>query len=235
MSLLTLIQSVATELNINSPSAVIGNTNKQIIQLLRLANNEGKQLASRYRWQALKSESTFTSVATESQGAMTTVAGADFGWIANDTVWNRTSNRPMYPVDDVQWQQMKSSNITGPYEYFRIRGGNFIVIPVMTAGQTVAFEWISKNWCQSSGGTAQSAWAADTDTGKLDEDIMSSGVLWRWKKAKGLDYAEDFQTYERLVADASTRDGAKKRVYMGGGNGAQFLSRRSVNQGSWSV
>ena len=235
MSLLTLIQSVATELNINSPSTVIGNTNKQIIQLLRLANNEGKQLASRYRWQAHQSESTFTSVATESQGAMTTVAGTDFGWIANDTVWNRTSNRPMYPVDDVQWQQMKSSNITGPYEYFRIRGGNFIVIPVMTAGQTVAFEWISKNWCQSSVGTAQSAWASDTDTGKLDEDIMSSGVLWRWKKAKGLDYAEDFQTYERLVADASTRDGAKKRVYMGGGNGAQFLSRRSVNQGSWSV
>jgi hypothetical protein len=235
MSLLTLIQSVATELNINSPSAVVGNTNKQIIQLLRLANNEGKQLATRYRWQVLKNESTFSSVATESQGAMTTLAGTDFGWIANDTVWNRTSNRRMYPVDDVQWQQMKSSGITGPLEYFRIRGGNFIVIPTMTASQTVAFEWVSKNWCQSSGGTAQSAWAADTDTGKLDEDIMASGVLWRWKKAKGLDYAEDFQTYERLVADAAVRDGAKKHIYMGGGNGAQFLNRNSVNQGNWTL
>lgn len=234
MSLLTIIQGITAELNISSPSAVVGNTNKQIIQLLRLANKEGKYLANRYRWQRLKSESTFTSVATESQGAMTTIAGTSFGWIANDTVWNRTTNRRLFPVDDVQWQQMKSSGITGPDYYFRIRGGNFIVLPTMTAGDTVAFEWISKNWCISSGGTEQSAWAADTDTGLLDEDIMSAGILWRWKKAKGLDYAEDFATYERLVADAATRDGAKKRIHMGGGTGRQFISNRNVAEGSWT-
>lgn len=235
MSLLTLVQSVATELDISSPSTVVGNTNNQIIQLLRLANNEGKYLAARYRWQALINEATFTSAATESQGAMTTLAGASFGWLCNDTVWNRTQDRRMIPVSDVQWQQMKATSITGPCEYFRIRGGLFIVQPTMTASETVAFEWVSKNWCESSGGTDQSAWAADTDVGILDETVMAAGVLWRWKRAKGLDYAEDFNTYEALVADAAARDGAKKHIHMGAGRGSRFLNSRSGAEGNWTL
>jgi hypothetical protein len=233
LSLLTLIQDVATELNLNSPSTVIGNTNKEVIQLLSLANREGKYLSRRYGWQVITTEATFTSVATESQGAMTTLAGTSFGWIKNDTVWNRTQNRPLIPVDDVQWQQMKSSQVTGPFESFRIRGGNFVVQPTMTAGETVAFEWVAKNFCESSGGTDQARWAADSDVGLLDEDIMAAGILWRWKKAKGLDYAEDFNTYESLVADAMTRDGAKKRVSLRGGRSSRFLGNGNVKEGSW--
>lgn len=234
MSLLTTVQNAATTLNLNSPSSVIGNTNKEIIQLLSLSNREGRTLAQRHSWQRLTTESTFTSVATESQGAMTTLAGTNFGWIKNDTVWNRTRNRKMFPVDDVQWQMLKSNTITGPDEYFRIRGNTFIVIPTMTASHTVAFEWVSKNWCQSSGGTGQSAWAADADTGLLDEEIMTLGIIWRFKKAKGLDYAEDFNDYEVMVVNAIARDGAKKRLATSGTITTRFLDRRSVSEGSWS-
>jgi hypothetical protein len=230
-----MAQGAAKRLNLNSPSAIIGNTNKEIIQLLNIAQEEGIDLAQRYRWQRLVGESTFTSVSTESQGAMTSLAGTDFGWIANDTIWNRTKNRKMYPVDDVQWQQMKSSGITGPVEYFRIRGNTFRVIPTMTAGDTVAFEWISKNWCESSGGTGQSAWAADTDIGRLDENIMLQGLIWRFKKYKGLDYAEDFQQYEGMVANAMARDGAKKHLTTGRPMNRRFLDRSSAAEGNWTL
>lgn len=234
MTVLSMIGQAAKRLGLTAPSAVIGNTNKEVIQLLNLANEEGDDLAQRHRWQRLINESTFTSVATESQGAMTTLAGAAFGWICNDTVWNRSRNRKMFPVDDTQWQAMKSNTITGPDEYFRIRGNNFIVIPTMTAGHTVAFEWVSKNWCQSSGGTGQSAWTADTDTGVLSETLMLQGVIWRFKKYKGLDYAEDFNQYEAMVANAVARDGAKKRLATSGPVTTRFLDRRSVSEGSWS-
>lgn len=235
MSLLTIIQRVAQRVNIASPSTAIGNTNREIIQLLAIANEEGDELFSRGRWQALISESTFASVATESQGAMTSLAGTDFSWLCADTMLNRTRNLPIMPVDDVDWQHMKSSTVTGPHEKFRIRGGNLIVIPTMTAGHTVAFEWVSKNWCQSSAGAGQSAWVADTDTGKLDERLMTKGVLWRWKKFKGLDYAQDFEEYEAMVADALARDGAKMRLNFGGQRGGRFLSNSSISQGNWSL
>jgi hypothetical protein len=39
---------------------------------------------------------------------------------------------------------------------------------------------------------------------------MTQGVIWRWKAAKGLEYAEDYNKYERLVADQMGRDGGKR-------------------------
>ena len=234
MALLGMIQKVCRRLAIPAPSVVVGSTDQQVIQLLNLANEEGEQLAQRARWQVLQAEATFTSVATESQGAMTTLAGASFGWICENTVWNRTQNRPILPITDIQWQQMKASAVTGPYTMMRIRGGNFIALPTMTAGHTVAFEWMTKNWCESSGGTDQSVWTADTDTGLLAEDLMALGVIWRWKAFKGLAYSEDFAIYERAVDNASARDGAKPRLLLSSGSAQRFLSNRSIVDGNWS-
>lgn len=115
---------------------------------------------------------------------MTTVAGASFDYILNQTIWDRTLLRPVFgTLTPSQWQQLKAQNVTGPWNQFRIRGGNLLFIPAPSAGDTCAFEWVSKNFCQSSGGTGQSAWTADTDTGLLSEDLMKLGLIWRWKAA----------------------------------------------------
>jgi hypothetical protein len=47
------------------------------------------------------------------------------------------------------------------------------------------FEYQSTYFCQSSAGADQSAWAADTDVGVLDENLMELGVIWRFKKKNG--------------------------------------------------
>jgi hypothetical protein len=216
---------------LTEPNAAIGNTDDNVIRMVQLANEEGEELSSRHDWQALIREETHTTTAAESQGLMTAIAGSDFLRIRNDTFWNRSLNRPWYPVDDVQWQQMKASSITGPNNYFRIRGNYLIVTPVPSAGDTLAFEWITKNWCESAGGTGQDAWAADTDVARLSESIMLQGLVWRWKKANGLEYAEDFRQYEERITNAMMRDGAPRRIHMGGG----MPQGRNIPDGSWSL
>lgn len=235
MSLLTIIQDACVEVGLPEPNAAASSTDENIIRLVGLANREGKSLARRYAWSRLTQEATHTTLAAESQGLMTAIAGADFGWIKNDTLFDRTNNRPIYPADDVSWQQMKANGITGPYNQIRIRGGYLIAIPTPTAGHTWAFEWVSKNWCESSTGTGQSAWAADTDVGRLDEELMTLGLIWRWKANQGLEYAEDFRNYEMAVTDAMARDGAKSRLVMRGNRGTEFITRKSVSEGSWSL
>lgn len=234
MSLLTMFQNIAVRAVIVSPSFVIGNTDPNIVHLLGIANEEGQDLAQRYSWNKLIKEATFVSVAVESQGSMDTIA-ADFKSISNETVWNRTLNRRITPLDDVQWQQVKSSGITGPQELFRIRGGEFLVIPTMTAGETVAFEYKSKNWCKSSGGAEQSQWLADTDVGILDEEIMELGLLWRWKHYKGVDYAESFNKYEQRIANATSSDGSKKRVNFGDSMRSRFINKHDVPEGNFPL
>jgi hypothetical protein len=131
----------------SAPSVVATSTDPQIIQLMSIANEEGQDLSSRYPWQALQNESTFTTVAAETQGVITTLAGASFRYILNDIMWNRSLLRPVFgPLTPQDWQALKARNVTGPYNQFRIRGNSVLFIPAPVAGNTIAFEWISKNW-----------------------------------------------------------------------------------------
>jgi hypothetical protein len=217
MSLLTMLGPVAVRLGLTKPTAIVSNLQDEVIQLLEIANEEGRELAARYSWQALTRETTFTTVATESQGVITTIAGADFDHIVNESFWNRTQRRPVPgPLTNSAWQQLKAQQVVGPWVQFRIRGSEILFIPAPAAGQTCAFEWISKNWCVNVAGTPKySSWTNDDDTGLLDERVMALGVIWRWKQIKGFEYAEDFAKYERAVADLMVRDGGKPRLNTG--------------------
>jgi len=203
MTLLTIIQDACDEIGISKPTTVIGNTSAKVVQLLALANREGKSLAARNKngWVELIEEGSFTTVATESQGAVETIAPG-YNWIINDTIWNRTQQRPVFgPNTPVEWQALLASQFAGPYSEYRLRGKNLLFYPTPTAGESCYFEYVSKNFCESSGGTGQTAWADDTDVGRLSEDLMTLGLIWRWKKSKELDYAEEFNEYERQVMD----------------------------------
>jgi hypothetical protein len=214
MSLITIIQNAADRLSLPRPSAVVLSTDQTVVQLLGLAQQEGKELARAGAWQALTSEKTFITVA---QAIQTGALPADFDWIVPDTAFNRTLRRRIAgPLTAEQWQLTLATLVTLVNPAFRIRGGDILITPTPAAGHTVAYEYVAKNWCQSSGGTAQAAWAADSDSAKIDEELHTLGIVWRFKKSKGFDYAEDFATYQIQVKQALNRDGGSPRISTSG-------------------
>ena len=233
MSVLSLIQSACNNLGILTPSLVAGSSDPQVIQLLSLANTEGKLLAKRYDWQALRQEAVFTTVAAELQGALSTIAPGSRN-IVNSTMWNRSLNRPVFgPLSAQDWQVWKSASLSGPYSEYRIMSGRVFFFPAPVAGQSIAFEAVTRNWCTDSTGlTGREAWLLDDDIGRLDEDLMLLGLIWRWRKSKGLDYSEDFTIYERQVATDFSRDGSKARLNLEGARQA-FDPVVVVPAGSW--
>lgn len=230
-----MVTQVCRRLGLTAPASVSGSSDPGIIQFMGLANEEGQDLASRYPWQALQVESTFSTVATESQGTILSLAGSDFRYILNDIMWNRSLLRPVFgPLVPSDWQALKARNVTGPFTQFRIRGGLVRFIPTPVAGNTIAFEYISRNWVTVAAGGTSSTWTADADTGLLDEEIMTQGVLWRWQASKGLEYSESYNKYERLVVDAMARDGGKSQLNLGGGMNT-FPAGVLVPIGNWNV
>jgi hypothetical protein len=211
MSLLTLIQNVTDELGITRPSTVISSTDQQVRQLLRLANRAGEKLIERHDWERLVIEETHTSTAAENQGALTTITGTDFLYIINETMWNRTLNRPIPgPLSAQEWATLKSSSVTGPYQEFYIRGGDLLMIPAPAASQTISFEWVSKNYILDNDGTTTKAvFDEDTDTTLIPQSLIELSVIWRWRKKKGFDYAEDFNDFEEALNKYKARDGAR--------------------------
>lgn len=234
MSLITIVQNACGQLNLVQPATVVLSNDPQTAQLLALARTGGKEVARRFDWQILTKEGTFTTLAAETQVANIMSTFADFGRITNFTMWDRTQSRPVRgPLNDQQWQRRKAAAAqVGVEFFFRIRGNVLMFNPVPPAGDTVCFEYISNKWCQSNASVAQVTWLADTDTAIIDEELLRLDLIWRWKYAKGLDYSEDFRTFEAAAADLFGPDGGKDVVDM---TGEPDVWGVNIPDGSWAV
>ena len=203
MTLLTVVTNICDEIGFDAPTSVIGSSNETAIQMLALANRGGKQLAKRGKgvggWAVLQTEHTFTTTDGTEEYALP--SGFDF--LLDDTLWDRTNQWRLWgPISPVEWQRVKSgvlASSTGPRRRVRIRPASSTNVKAFYVHPTP---------------TVQSAWAADTDTGILDEILMEMDLKWRFAKAKGLEYAEDKREFELELAQALARDGGARMLDM---------------------
>lgn len=210
MTILSICQDAAGRMGLVVPSAVVTATDAITKEMYRLAKQEGKELSRRGSWRALTTEKTFTTVATAAQ---TDALPSDLDWIIPETMFNRTMNRIVDgPLSAEEWQGIQASLVTRVWPAYRVRGTSLLMTPTPTAGDTVGYEYITKNWCQSSLSVAQSTWAADTDTALLDEELHTLGLIWRFKRAKGLDFEAEAALYDTQVRLALHREGSKPRI-----------------------
>jgi hypothetical protein len=237
MTMLTTVQNFCRRTGLSVPTTVFGTSDSQVRQIYSLLEEEGNDLASRGSWQGLTFEAAHTTLAAEDQGALTSIATNGFRYMKNGTIWDRTTRLPVCgPLDSQDWQTLKAWAVTGPRYQYRIRGGKFLVNPNPTAGDSWYFEYVSQNWILGADGTTYKQYfTLDTDTILLPETLVLMGLRWRWKKEKGLDYAEDFRTYESQVKDALGRDGSKPVLHMDMCSTAGPRPGIFVPVGSWNL
>lgn len=213
MTLLTLLTYFANRTGIPAPASVIGSSDPETLQMLRLLEEEGNDLALRGNWGALTIDVTHTTVASEDQGAIDTICPTSFRYIINDTTWDRSTRLPLFPVDVTDWQAIKATiSSVQPYRYL-LQGGHFYVTPVPAAGLTWAWSYMSSAWILN-GSSKVRYFVADTDTMLLPDDLLLAGLRWRWLKEKGLEYAELFATYEKMVTQYLSTERPRPRLNM---------------------
>lgn len=238
MTFLECIQRFCRAAGVPVPSAAYASTSASVLQIVELANHEGRSLSRRGDWQELTFEATFTTVAAESQGTLATIIGATqtLRKIVNETIWNRSTQQPVFgPLSRKKWQAQKALALTGPFPEYRIRENTLRMYPVPTAGETCYFEYVSACWIQATAGGAFRVNAgADTDVILLNEELFMAGLEWRWLRKKGLSYAEEFASYERLVKYELNQNGTKETLRMDGG-GNTMRPGVVVPIGSWNL
>lgn len=218
MTLLTICQNVAKIAGVSSPSAVVGVQEETAQLLLACANRAGKYLAKRHGWLALVTEYTFSTVAATANYELP----SDYDRLVSGTLWDRSNYESLRgPLSPQEWQLHKSSVLASTattWKRFRIRNvsGNtrFSIDPTPDAIETLVFEYVSRNWCESAGGTGQSEWAKDTDVGVLDEYLLELETTWRVLSRLGLSYEEEFMESKNEVNQAVARDGGAPTLYL---------------------
>lgn len=212
MTLLSVCQDAADLLTIPRPDAVLASSDQQVMQLLALLKKVGTDARDRHDWNSLTTAYTFTCGASNAQSGE---PPTDFARMSDGMeMWNDTNNQIIRgPLAAREWTDMLAWGLTTIPQYWRLIGG-VLNIYSPSSGDTIRYEYISKYWIvKASDSTTTDTFASDADTFKLPEQLLTDGLVWRWKQAKGLDYAEDLQTYNQTFADAIKADKGGLRTF----------------------
>lgn len=208
MSFLTIIQNAAL-VTIGTDVSTTYSRTPEVKELVYYAKQEGRELVKRGDWRVLRRELTYTTLGQEEQ---TSFIPSDCDHLVSDTIWNRTRRLPIWgPVTPQEWQNIKAWTTSPIKDTVYIRGSSALVAPVPPAGQTIAAEYVTKNYCIGNG-VPQSDWSDDNDTTLLPEYLFELGVILRYKMAKGLDTSAALSQYETQVRQYLEQDNPKRTI-----------------------
>lgn len=232
MSLLTIGQSVADEIGIAKPTSIANNA--EYDKLLRYINKAGIRLMKKVPWEGLRAERLIASVNGETQYG---ILPSDFDRIIPETFWDRTNAYLIPgPVSPTEWNSLKAASTSGGRKMI-LRGGNMLIFPLFSGGQVLAFEYITKNWALDSSGTPKASFTADTDTSRIDEELLTLAAKYAYLDSEGLPAGNAFQEFSNYFDMALENDQPDSGVMMSGdifGGGRHFTGEPGANAGNAS-
>ena len=198
------------------PSSFYGNPDLTATLVVALADECGQDLEKEYRWQELVTEHTFTTTASTATYALPTF----FRAFANMSQWDRTNQwRMQGPMPSFVYQWLKSgiSVWASNNRWFALRGNLFTIFPTpATTGDTIAFDYYSKAWITKQLDSSNiAAWSADLDTARLDEDLLTADLKWRFLQAKGLPFEPEYKRRESLIEALQADNGGRGMIDLG--------------------
>lgn len=211
MTLLTICQSVARTSKVAVPSTIIGNTALEAVRLLEAISETTNDLLKRIDFEELQAEATITTVADQNNYSLP----SDYERTIGNTAWNVTRRREMQGVTTArEWQdlQNRTASSSSFTDWYRIRGGEFLVYPTPASVESLVYEYIVNTPVESSGAAAQTGWEADTDVPRIDAYLVELGTRWRFRKVNGQPYQEDLGQYNEIALVVKGQDGGRRTI-----------------------
>ena len=163
MTILSMVENVTQELGLPVPAAVVGSSDNQVKQMLKVAERVGDQAVSRYQWPQLIKRHTFTLTASDETYALP----ADFDRFIGTTGWDQTNQFPLIGPIQPQEFEWRTYGIGGttPRVRFTVRGNGLqrlYLYPTPESADTYSYLYISKNWILPVEWTASTAFTANS-------------------------------------------------------------------------
>jgi len=214
VTLLSVIQSAADEINLPPVTQVIGNQDQTVRGLLRAFVKEGRDLLQEDPpWSALINEYTFDTVDQQEEYAFP----QDYQRMINNTAWDRNQFWQIRGgITPQQWQVIRS----GLYQTarlssnFRIKQGSdkiskaFYLDPIPTSARTLVFEYQSKWWLYDPDNANQRLGVPTADTNGIifDDELVARGVVWRFLSARNLPFLSELEDYRQYRKRSIAQD-----------------------------
>lgn len=230
LSVLALVQEFCGLRGLPVPSALIGSNETSVVQYRAVLNAVLREALGK-PWPETKVRGTFTTVATASQGALTTLFPGFNSFVPN-TLWLDSETIPVQgPLTDASWQSLTVLDISGPPYSYWLSGGNLYLTPTPPAGLTGSAVYRT-DWKYFAGASPQLALTADSNTTVVPDEVLLAGLNAMWLKVKGLSWQADWNDFQGKMAEAIAQTAPTFQL-----DAAPNMNRPGIfiPPGSWSV
>lgn len=195
MSLLTICADLARNVGLQVPDQVITSPLRDWQEATALSQEAADDLARRVDFGALNRSVVLTGNDADQAYSL----GADFSRITpgSGVTYGVQAVRPL---TQAEWANLPA-RVARP-RYFLLRGNVLRIWPYLVDGETLTVNYQTKNWCSNGTDT----WASDVDTAVIDERLLTKGVIVRWRRQKGMDFADYEAEFEATLADIAKFD-----------------------------
>lgn len=213
MTILSVCQNVSLVIGIDRPDQVFASTDREHLELARLANEIAQTIAKEHDWQALQGIHTITGDDAEEAHALPD----DYGrMLKTASVWSSRWTWAFNHINDPDvWLEYQVVPYTFVNGNWIIYGGQMHILPVMASTETVKFFYFSRNLVSPASGVDKPLFTADDDAFRLDERLLELGMIWQWRANKGVAYDEDLVNYTKLLNKNIGDDAGSKPIVTG--------------------
>lgn len=189
---------------------VFASSQQICIEMADLANDVATDIMKSHDWRDLTKIHTMTGDGVQTDFPMP----ADYdrqviaSYIQDDDNWF-WGYRNLHSVNE--WLEWKESGFWGvlPGGWIMI-GRQMSFVPAPTG--SASYPYISKLYASDEDGVPKAHFDRDSDQFFLGDRLITLGCVWRWKEQKGMEYAEDMQSYEIALSQAQARDAGARVI-----------------------
>ncbi len=211
------IRSVARDackvIGLTVPDVLVGSTDRQYVELVMIAQEMAERIARGHEWQKLSRMHTLTGDGSTEDFDLP----SDYDrMLVKSQLWSSSLETPLSPISDLdKWLGLDVQSFDFVVNAWTLYGGQVHIKPALASAVTAKFFYQSNLIVAPEAGNNKATFTADSDTFRLDEQLLKLGIIWRWKEAKGQSYAEWMTDFEDLKERLVTRDKGSRMIRMG--------------------
>lgn len=210
MTILSVCQDAAVELSGAIPTTLFSTTDTFALELRRQANKAAKAIAKAHDWRKLTYLVTLDGDGTTTN--FTLPSDYDRMPLKSNVFLTSTPGTSLMPARDLdQWLSYQTTPVVGSPGCWIFLSGDMQILPAIGEGDSAQFYYQTNEFIAGN----KTEFTADLDTYLLSEELLTLGIIWRWRASKRLEYAEDLKNFEIAFGEEAGRDKGSRLLAIG--------------------
>jgi hypothetical protein len=212
MTILGVVQRASTKIGIARPTVLYAATTQDAYALQAVISDSVLTILKAHDWHLLRTIETVTGDGSATGFALP----SDYDrMLTTASLWSSRYQWAMdHIVDTDKWLELLTLPYTQVSGSWTIYGGELHILDTMASTETAKYWYVSNLVVTGSGGS-QTEFTADTDTFRLNEELLRLCIIYKWKQSKLQDYSEEMQDFNILLNRLMNEDGGSKPVIRG--------------------